>query len=114
MEAAADQPRGRVGNRQLDHSALHLPVDPLVRHEEHLAVAVGEIQQRSVQRAPLGAVDPQQLGRRAVEAVGDPAQRLLHRLVRRVGDVVVAVHVAVEAAFGLTQLMRFLGFQCPS
>ena len=61
----------------------------------NLAVAVGEVQQAALERPPAVAGHPEQLARRAVEAVGDPAHRLLHGRVGRVGDVVVAPQVAV-------------------
>ena len=90
---------GGIGSAHI--AALHLAADDLVRHHEDLAVAVREVQERAPAAAPRPdwslSTRTSSAGR-AVEGVGDPADRLLHRRVGRVGDVVITPHVAVEAA----------------
>ncbi len=99
MEPPAHHAGGKRGIGNAHMPPCIWPFDLFVRHDIDLAVAVRQIQQRSVQRPPRVAVDPQQFGGRAIEGVGDPAQRLLHRVVGRIGHVVIAEHVAVEAPF---------------
>lgn len=69
-------------------------------HDEDLAVAVREVQERALEGAPGVAVYVHELGGRAVELVGDPADGGLHGGVGWVGHVVVAPHVAVESPDG--------------
>ena len=88
----------------------------LVRHDEDLAVAVREVEQRAPQRPPggAGALDPDQLGRRAVEGVGDPADAAApspRRTGRSHRD---SPTCCRRSRRRLTQLIRFLGVQKPS
>ena len=91
-------PGGEGRERQRADAALHLAVDDFVRHGVEHAVAVGRVQQRPLERSPGVAVDPDNsAGERSIALVIQTT-RLPHGIVARVGDVVVAPEVAVEAA----------------
>src|ERR1700728_4254048 len=70
-----------------------------MRHHEDLAVPIREAKESSAQRLPacLLTFNPYKFRRRAIHGIGDPADGWLHRAVGRVGDVMIAPHVAVEA-----------------
>ena len=97
-EAAAHDAGVEGGHRQFAHRALPLAADFLVRHDEHAAGAVAEVEQAAAEIAPGVLRHPDEFRRAAVLGVGHPDHRRLHRGVGGVGDRSVAEHVAVEAA----------------
>ena len=70
----------------------------LGEHQMHPPLPVGELEEMPGQRRPSIGRHAEELRRRAIEGVRDPDRRRLHRFVAGVGDVVIAEHVAVEAA----------------
>ena len=92
---------GRKGrDRQLDHPSLTLPwrfsLHLFMQHQIHLAIPIREIQQTPLQLTPCRTLDPKQLRRRSIESIGDPTQRRLHRLIGRIGHVMVPKHIAIK------------------
>ena len=68
-----------------------------MRHDEHAAGAIAEIQERSAQRTPGSLWHPHEFRRTAILLVGDPNHGRFHGRVSGVGHTRVAEHVAVEA-----------------
>ena len=87
VEATAHDPGGELLEREFAKSSLPLFADRLVRDDVDFSVAVTEVEELAVEGSPLGILgNPEEFGGRAVEAVGDPAEGILHRGVGGVGD----------------------------
>ena len=97
METSAHDAGRKLLEREFAKSALALRADRFVRDDVDFSVAVTEVEELAVEGTPLGILrNPEEFGGGAVEAVGDPAEGILHRGVGSVGDGGIPVDVAEE------------------
>src|SRR5687767_14904665 len=98
MDATANEPGGKLRNRQGAKSGLFGVAGAVVEHQLNQAAAIGEVEQGAIERAPGRASEPEELGWGTIEALVDPTERRGHCGVGSVGRRTVAPHVTEETA----------------